>query len=202
MNIKISSGNSKMGKISSISLPAVLTCRDGCLCKKKCYSLKLERLRPSVKNAYYKNYYILKETPDVYWRELEGVIMTNRYFRFHVSGDIPDSDYLKNMINISYNNPHCEILCFTKQYEMVNEYIQKKCKPNIPENLHIILSVWDGIKCDNPYNLPEAHVRYRDGHTTARKDAKECSGNCTDCAIVNSGCWTIKNGEQIIFNEH
>lgn len=35
MNIKISSGNSKMGKISSISLPAVLTCRDGCLCKKK-----------------------------------------------------------------------------------------------------------------------------------------------------------------------
>ena len=61
MNIKISSGNSKMGKISSISLPAVLTCRDGCLCKKKCYSLKLEKLRPSVKNAYYKNYYILKE---------------------------------------------------------------------------------------------------------------------------------------------
>ena len=41
-NIKISPGNSKMGAIPSVSLPAIKTCRD-CKCKEKCYAAKLER---------------------------------------------------------------------------------------------------------------------------------------------------------------
>lgn len=28
------------------------------------------------------------------------------------------------------------------------------------------------------------------------------SGNCSQCAITGDGCWTLKHGEQIIFNEH
>ena len=55
---------------------------------------------------------------------------------------------------------------------------------------------------NNPYHFPEAHVRYKDKSTTAMADAKECEGNCSDCAITGSGCWTLKNGEQVIFNEH
>ena len=55
---------------------------------------------------------------------------------------------------------------------------------------------------ENPNHLPEAHVRYRDGTTTTRDDALECSGNCTECAITDEGCWTLKNGEQVVFNEH
>ena len=50
-NIKISPGKSKMGAIPSVSLPAIKTCRD-CKCKEKCYAAKLERLRPTVRNAY------------------------------------------------------------------------------------------------------------------------------------------------------
>ena len=38
-NIKISPGNSKMGAIPSVSLPAIKTCRD-CKCKEKCYAAK------------------------------------------------------------------------------------------------------------------------------------------------------------------
>ena len=54
----------------------------------------------------------------------------------------------------------------------------------------------------NPFSLPEAHVRYRNGFTTARDDAVECAGNCTECASVSGGCWTLKKGEQVVFNEH
>ena len=114
MNVKISNGNSKMGQIPSVSLPAGLTCRCDCECSKKCYAKKLERLRPSVKAAYKHNYDLLKCAPDVYWREVEGSIMMSRYFRFHVSGDIPDLTYFVRMVDVASRNQHCQILCFTK----------------------------------------------------------------------------------------
>lgn len=40
MNIKISSGNAKLGSIPSISLPVGITCRGDCECQKKCITLK------------------------------------------------------------------------------------------------------------------------------------------------------------------
>ena len=200
MNVKISSGNSKMGSIRSVSLPSGLTCRNDCECYKKCYAKKFENMRPSVKNAYKNNYMVLKEQPNTYWREVEASIMMSRFFRFHVSGDIPDESYFKHMVDIASRNNHCEILCFTKKYSIINSFISSGNK--IPDNLHIIFSAWRGLYCDNPYSLPEAHVRYRDGTTTAKSTAKECGGNCTRCATTDGGCWTIKNGEQVVFNEH
>lgn len=186
MNVKISKGNSKLGAIPSVSLPAGKTCRNDCECSNKCYAKKLERLRKTVREAYQHNYDLLNNKPDVYWREVEASIMMSRFFRFHVSGDIPDEDYLIHMIEIAQRNPHCEILL---SYP-------------IPVNLHLILSGWVGFKMENPFNLPEAHVRYRDGTTTARDDAVECAGNCTECAITDGGCWSLRSGEQVVFNEH
>lgn len=200
MTLKVSNGNSKLGNISSISLPAGLTCRQDCECGKKCYAKRLERLRPSVKNAYLVNYDLLNYDSLTFWREVEAAIMMSRYFRFHVSGDIPDCVYFAHMIDIADRNPHCNILCFTKKYSIVNDHLN--FGGNIPQNLHIIFSGWQNLRMDNPYNLPEAHVRYKDGTTTARDDAKECGGNCSECAITDSGCWTLKRGEQIVFNEH
>lgn len=159
-----------------------------------------------MRNAYKRNLTILKTEPDVYWREVEGKIMMSTFFRYHVSGDIPDMDYLMHMVQIAERNKHCNCLCFTKKYEMINSYLSKLQEngsdPVFPANLHIIMSGWKGIKMDNPFHLPEAHVLYRDGTTTASPEAKECSGNCTHCAITDSGCWTLKRGEQIVFKEH
>lgn len=200
MNIKISPGNSKLGSIPSISLPSGLTCRNDCECSKKCYAKKLERMRPSVRDAYKHNYDILNNDSDTYWREVEASIMMSRFFRFHVSGDIPDNVYFAHMVEIAQRNPHCEILCFTKRYNLVNDFLD--FGGTLPQNLHIIFSGWHDIEMVNPHNLPEAHVRYRNGSTTAREDAKLCGGNCTECAITDAGCWTAKRGEQVIFNEH
>ena len=176
MGVSISTGNSKMGKIASVSLPSYVTCIE-CGCWKKCYAHKLERLRPNVRDAYANNLNILTTDPDTYWREVEASIMMNRFFRFHVSGDIPNEKYFLRMVDVIYRNPHCEVLCFTKKFDI-------------------------GLKMDNPYSLPEAHVRYRDGTTTAKPDAILCGGNCTECAQTSGGCWSLAPGQQVVFMEH
>lgn len=200
MNVKISQGNSKMGTIQSVSLPAGLTCRDDCECGRKCYAKRLERLRPAVKAAYQYNYDLLNRDSVTFWREIEASVMMSRFFRFHVSGDIPDDNYFAHMIEIAERNKHCEILCFTKKFSVVNGYLE--LGGVIPDNLHIVFSGWRNLQMDNPFSLPEAHVRYRDGTTTAKSTARECGGNCTECAMTDGGCWSLKNGEQVVFNEH
>lgn len=126
--------------------------------------------------------------------------MMSRFFRYHVSGDIPDSAYFQHMLGIAERNSHCEMLCFTKKYDIINKFLENGVV--IPDNLHIIFSAWRGLAMDNPFGLPEAHVRYKDGSTTAKPDALECSGSCTECALTDAGCWTLKAGEEIVFNEH
>lgn len=197
--VKISSGNSKMGSVPSVSLPSIKTCRQ-CACQSKCYAQKLERLRPAVRNAYQHNLEVLMNEPETYWREVEASVMMSRFFRFHVSGDIPNAEYLTRMVAIASRNTHCEILCFTKRYEIVNEFIMTH--GDLPNNLHMIFSGWVGLLMANPFSLPEAHVRYRDGSTTAREDAIECGGNCTECALTEGGCWNLQKGQQVVFNEH
>lgn len=197
--VKISKGNSKLGAIPSVSLPSIKTCRN-CACQEKCYAQKLERLRPAVRNAYQHNLEVWLKDPETYWREVEASIMMSRFFRFHVSGDIPSFKYLVNMVEIARRQPHCEILCFTKKYNLVNELIEQVGE--LPGNLHMIFSGWVGLEMANPFSLPEAHVRYRDGSTTAREDAIECSGNCTECALTEGGCWSLQKGQQVVFNEH
>lgn len=198
--VKFSMQNQKMGAIPSVSLPARKTCR-ACACWEKCYAAKLERLRPAVRNAYQNNLDVLLQDGESYWREVEGQIMLSRFFRFHVSGDIPNMDYLIRMAEIARRNPHCQILCFTKKYELVNEALESG-RIMIYDNLHLIFSAWPGLEMKNPYGFPEAHVRFRDGTTTARPDAKDCGGNCSACAVTDSGCWTLGRREQIVFNEH
>lgn len=197
--VKVSKGNSKLGAIPSVSLPSIKTCRQ-CACQEKCYAQKLERLRPAVRNAYQHNLEVLCKEPETYWREVEASVMMSRFFRFHVSGDIPTQEYLANMVAVAGRNSHCKILCFTKRYEMVNEFIEKNGE--LPSNLHMIFSGWIGLDMVNPFSLPEAHVRYRDGSTTASDDAVECGGNCTECALTEGGCWSLQKGQQVVFNEH
>ena len=200
-HVSISPGNIKMGSIPSVSLPPLITCNpEACKhCGKKCYAKRMIKWHTSVREAYERNLRILSTDPDKFWREVNAAVAVAGYFRFHVAGDIPSYNYLKDMVSVAKNNLHCQILCFTKRYDYVREYLEKN---TFPDNLHLILSCWRGLEMSNPFNLPEAHVFYRDGYTTASDGAKYCSGNCTECAVEGKNCWILKAGEQIIFREH
>ena len=202
LHISVSRGNSKMGAVPSVSLPPVKTCSPEAVkfCGRKCYVKRyVMRRQKTVGAAYERNLYILQNDSEKFWREVNGAVAMATHFRFGVSGDIPDVYYLANMVEIALHNPHCEILCFTKQYAIVNSYLSTR---TFPDNFHTIFSAWKGLPMDNPYNLPEAHVFYRDGTTTAKDGARYCSGNCYECAMTNANCWSLKPGEQIIFKEH
>ena len=181
-HVVISKGNIKMGQIQSISLPPVVTCSSlACkFCGKKCYAKKMCKLRPTVKESYDNNLDILLNDKELFWREVEGSIKLTTYFRFFVSGDIYDKDFLENMVLCARKNKHCNILCFTKKYSLVNEYLEHH---RLPKNLNIVFSAWKGLEMPNPFNLPTAEVMYKDGTSTAEEGKKYiyCSGNCSEC---------------------
>ncbi len=201
LHLSVSRGNAKMGAIPSISLPPIKTCSpDACkFCGKMCYAKKIARLRKSVNDAYERNLTILENEPEKFWREANAAVAVSRFFRFGVSGDIYNADYLEHMVEIAKNNKHCEILCFTKQFDICNAYLEHH---KFPKNLHILFSAWKGMEMKNPHNLPEAHVFYKDGTTTAKDGAKFCSQNCFACAVNGVNCWALKKGEQVIFRQH
>ena len=201
LHVSISKGNSKMGAVQSVSLPPFKTCSPAAckLCGKKCYVRRIIARRKTVREAYERNLLILRTDPEKFWREVSAAIAMTTHFRFGVSGDIADIDYLTHMVELARKHKHCELLCFTKQFDIVNEFLKTH---RLPKNLHLIFSAWKGLEMDNHYNLPEAHVLYRDGTTTAKDGAKWCSGNCFECAVDNSNCWSLQKGEQIIFKEH
>ena len=114
----------------------------------------------NVKEAIERNLRILKNNPDQYWEEVNDALLLNRYFRFHVSGDIPNRKYLEKMVEAARKNSATQILCFTKKYELVNKFIADGNE--IPENLHLLFSKWRGLEMPNPYQLPEDLLTSRD----------------------------------------
>lgn len=196
--ISISPGNAKMGYIPSVSLPPVVTCAADCKCAKKCYAAKLCRIYPSVRKAYNRNLEILQNNDMEYWWQVSQAIRLSKYFRFHVSGDIIDSHYFNWMVTVAEMNGGTQILAFTKQYDIVNSYLD--IVGYLPENMHIIFSEWPGMPMDNRHGLPVAHVVFK-GETPA-DEWKICGGNCSECACRGVGCWELKKGEHIAFYEH
>ena len=196
--VSISKGNSKMGAIPSVSLPACITCNPSAPCFKLCYAAKITRLYKTVKTAYENNLQILKDDPALYWEQVKTGAKMARYFRFHVSGDIPNLEYFKQMVLLATELKHTSFLAFTKQYKIVNEFL--KDGGTIPENLKIIFSNWGSWKCENPYKLPECEVILKGSDPAP--EWKICGGNCTECACRGIGCWELKNGETIAIYQH
>lgn len=195
--VSISKGNSKMGFIPSVSLPPIVTCARGCTCAKKCYAAKLCRIYGTVRKAYARNLDILKNDMDNYFIQVKAAAMVTKYFRFHVSGDIPDMNYLDRMVKLAQELPGTTFLAFTKQYNFINNFLQYAA---IPDNLKIIFSEWPGMHMENPHNLPVAHVIFKGSEPA--DDWKICGGNCSECACRGVGCWELKKSEHIAFYEH
>lgn len=198
LKVSISNGNSKMGAIPSVSLPPCTTCNPNAPCFKKCYAVKLARRYKTVKTAYERNLDILKTDSNAYWLQVKSAAMTTRFFRFHVSGDIPNIDYFRNMVQLANELPHTNFLAFTKQYDIVNLFLVNGGA--IPSNLKIIFSNWGDWKCYNPFSLPTCEVILKGA--APLDNWKICGGNCTECACRGVGCWEVKPGETIAIYEH
>lgn len=199
LNVKISRGNEKMGSIKSISLPPVVTCRPGAPCVKSCYARRLQRF-PNVRKAYENNLELYLSDACRYFDQVTAAAEKESFFRWHVSGDIVNLDYFRFMCGTAKVCENTKFLCFTKKYEIVNDFIKEG--GIIPENLIIIFSVWNNLELVNPYNLPAAHVVPKE--TRGLWGGNECTGNCLECAINNKRCWSFSPGgaDSVFLVEH
>lgn len=203
--IKISHTNSKLGEIPTISLPAIKTCRIDAPCgkTKKCYGCKGRLAFANAINSFEHNLEEYTDDDNFYFLQiqhyLKNKIVNYKYFRWHVVGDIVDDNYFAGMIETANRVPNVKFLCFTKKYEIVNNYIL--LGGVIPKNLKIIFSAWGRYLTPiNPYNLPVAYIKFNSDEETGYipSKAKHCQGNCTTCL----DCWSLKNGESVVFKKH
>lgn len=198
--VTISKGNIKMGSVASVSTLPLLTCPARCkgTCGAECYAAKIANLRSSVLKSYARNTAIAILKPSVYWAGVNAAMVASRFFRFHVSGDIMNAEYFAEMVKVTEANAHCEVLVFTKRYEVVNAWIAEN--GDLPKNMHVLFSGWQNLKPINPYGLPETTVYNKgeepDGSWTL------CGGNCLECACSGSGCWAAVKGDTVAFQKH
>ena len=197
LKISISKSNIKMGAIPSVSLPPVATCSNCSECKNKCYALRMIKRRPSIGQAYQRNLDIFNYSPDIFKQQVIAAAMISNYFRWFTGGDIPNKEFFNMMVDIANTCKNCNFLAFTKNYNVVNEFIANG--GTIPPNLKIIFSEWKKA-IPNPFNLPKSKVIFRGEQPPT--DAKICGGNCYNCICQGIACWTLANNDTIYFYEH
>lgn len=202
-HVKFSYGNRKTGAlVPSVSLIPVADCGNCAVCSKGCYDVRNVCFQKTVQRSRANNSAIFKEDRTRYFKEVEEATKFLRFFRWHVGGDIKDYDYFGQMVGIAVRNKGCEFLCFTKMYDVVNEWISNVGE--LPENLHIIFSDWRGAEFENPYELPVSSPLWADGtkgpHCTEK--VYMCGGDCTACAKIHEGCWAAGKGDTILFEAH
>ena len=196
--VKVSNTNSKLGgQIYSINLPAVVTCRPDAPCFKGCYARKGNWTFSNVKSSLESNLEAYKSNPDLFFESVAIQTALVRFCRWHSSGDIVDMQYFEGMCKVARKNKETHYLCFTKKYEIINEFLSKGKR--IPKNLSIVFSAWDNWIPENPYELPMTYVYgEKFNNEIIPKDAIPCGGKCENC----QACWTLKKGQHVYFLKH
>lgn len=202
VHIKIQKGNSKTGNNCwTVSLIPVTDCPNCSECMKDCYDIKNVCYLPSVMKDRARNSALHKVDRKRFWNEVDLQVKANfvTELRLNVGGDLSNEDFAY-VADLGKKNPRCMILFFTKNYKGINNFLANN---SFPANVKYLLSAWEGMELDNPFNLPCSHVLWEDGRTTAPGfGAIYCGGNCSECAFHGKGCWVLGKGEHVIFKAH
>lgn len=202
-SVKISEGNSKVGRIPNLSLIPIKAC-GACFgnckppCAKQCYALKAWKQYPDTRAAWTLNYTLARKDLNAFFEGIRVELAKRRklpFFRWHVAGDILSPEYLEGMVYLAELFPETKFLAFTKQYRIVNEY-----QNDLPPNLTIVFSAWPGLTIENPKRLPVAYMIPENGEEPrVTKRTIRCPGNCESCGM----CWDLPRLKRdVAFNEH
>lgn len=201
--INMGNKNSKTG-IACLNLAfPVCTCRPDAPCKKTCYACKGRQTICKVQAAYYRNWRIYNDDPDGFFEQVYYKIKFSglQKVRWFDSGDIPNKEFLIRMVELCKKTPNVKHMAFTKQYEIVNEYIDEN--GNLPDNLNIMFSAWDKLwEFPNPHNLGVAYVDFDDKRMNPEfpKNAFVCPGRESTCSAC--GVCFNKKCKAVVFHQH
>ena len=213
MDIVISTGNTKVGKIHNISLPPGISCNNA-PCKDKCYAMKAWRMYDNVRKAWTTNWDAYKSDPMGYFRMVAEYCIAKKaeMFRWHVAGDIPDQAYYQGMCLVAKVCTETHFLAFTKNLRAI-------CSKR-PDNLRIVASSWPNITYDElededacwfesvrdaapiAWYIPKKYEldqgNYKKLVERESGLALECSGACDQCFL----CWALEPGTGVKLEEH
>jgi hypothetical protein len=210
MELSISTGNTKLGKIHNISLPPVQACPKRVPCETKCYARKSWVMYKNVRDAWTKNWDAFKKDPNGYFETIANHCATNQVtrFRWHVAGDIPNLKYLAGMNDVASANPETQFLAFTKNKDTL------PVSESLEDNLRITFSMWPGWLSDKqtlafadgmaPYPLAWYGPKECDNkvYNTALDIVgglnQVCNGACDECFM----CWYFEPGMSVLLKEH
>ena len=160
-----------------------------------------------VRFARVKNLWLAVNAPAQYFGQIRLALANrrkNKFFRWHVGGDIISPSYFAEMVKIAREFPDFTFWTYTKKYHIVNNYVvENGGRECIPDNLKIMFSEWDGMPLLNPFNFPVFSCRLKAGnknHTPEYFDTlHKCPGNCDICKATGRGCIA---GESTFADEH
>lgn len=201
VSLNISQGNTKLGRIPSVSLTPIVSCEPGVKCSKICYAQRVYRRYYNVRVAWDGNLHLWRKKPEKFVEDLWSYLEKSDplRFRWHVGGDIPDGEYLAMMMETAANFPDTRFLVYTKRESILMEHLG--IDEEIPSNLALVYSRILGDSMRNPWNLPESHVLFpklEQKYLENRENAFVCAGTCRDCGY----CWEMRKGDAVIFPLH
>ena len=191
LKLHISKGNSKIGKTHNFSMAPGHTCPNCSECINYCYDIKACWQYENVRIARAENTAMMRMDMTATFTQIDKYISrrkTNKFFRWHVSGDILSVEYFDHMVKIARKHPDWIFWTYTKNYYAVNEWIRKHGgkRSAIPSNLSVIFSVWNGMPCINPFGLP-TFTCIMEGMEPDPTEWR-CPGNCDVCLKAKRGC--------------
>jgi hypothetical protein len=200
---RISDGNEKIGPIPNISFPpGGGSCQPGVPCAREgCYAQKAWRQYATSRRAWTHNWKKLNHNRDVFFEDIHNYLKAKprqrkfpTFFRWQVSGDVPDQDYLERMKDMAVAHPGVRMMAFTKNYSLRLE--------GLPHNLTVIPSAWPKLTMpDELIKSTRIAWMYDPNNRDERIQGNYyvCSGACTGCWA----CWHIKDMEKdVLFHKH
>lgn len=126
-----------------------------------------------------------------YWVSgMVALIGTDKYFRWHDSGDLQSVDHLEKIASVAIATPDCIHWLPTREYGIIKDFIAKHGK--LPDNLIVRLSA---MYPDKPVIIPKSlqgvkNIAMSNVHTVAPIGnacvAPKQGGECKDCRA----CWS------------
>jgi len=134
-DVSFGEGNTKLGSVFTFSLPSFSTCPGASSwCRKHCYSMRYERLRPTCRSAYERNL-LLAKNPKRFTKIIIGILLRIlSCVRIHVSGDFWSPAYIDAWRQICIAFPQTKFWTYTRSWiipELLDPLIQLKALPNV-----------------------------------------------------------------------
>lgn len=170
LRVRISKGNTKIGNIPQFNLlpgDAPIKANNGTLlcniagtcgkhckfCKNDCYAMRAARFHHnSCIPAWACNTLILRTEPEKIRFAINEYCRKNvvKYFRFHSSGELENTEHLLLYAQICKDNPEVTFYLYTKAFDILQDWFNelKIRRESIPDNFVINLSEWHGNTAD------------------------------------------------------